>query len=142
MSERPRLTKKEQELWNEFVPIAKGKYGNFQYDIQVKPTRETLNTTEKEYLKNWDSLTSPRIDVYGTTIEGKPVIFEIREKADFSTIASIIAYSELMKTTGQLQADAELIIVCRKITNNTFQLANMKGIRVVVLKEYAERNQI
>ena len=137
MSLRPRLGPKETILWNDFLPTAINIYSNFQYDVKVKPDASQGFPAIHEYVKNWTDLNCPRIDVYATNKENKPVIFEVRPHADFTAIASVITYYTLLQATGQLKSRAELCIVCRNISDVNIALAKSKGIIIYILEEGA-----
>lgn len=135
MSLRHRLGPKESMLWEEFLHIANEIYTNIQYDIKVKPDASQGYPAIDEYVKNWSDLNCPRIDVYATNKEGKPVIFEVRPHADFTAIASVLTYYSLLQATGQLKSRAELCILCRDISDINIALAKSKGINIYILEE-------
>jgi len=137
MSLRPRLGPKEIILWEEFLPTAETIYSNIQYDIKVKPDPSAGFPVIDNYIKNWTDLNCPRIDVYATNKECKPVIIEVRPHADFTTIASVLTYYTLLQATGQLKSRAELCILCRNISDINIALAKSKGIIIYILKEGA-----
>jgi len=143
MATRPRLGPKELDLWNDFIDSEFDIFSDYKFDILVIPESIAykIKAEGDQYDKDWNFITSPRIDVVARDMIGNRVIFEVRPEADFTALASVLAYSEFMKVTGQIVLQPTLIVLCRTITNNTRHLAQLKGIKVIKMDHKEDPNQ-
>ena len=124
------LGKNEQELLKRFKIKYPAYTTNLRADYILLPQLGLVDSEFNNYAKNWNTLTAPRIDAVASLPGDKPIIYEIRPKADWTAISAVIAYRELFRQIYSYTWEIKLGIICESMSKTNRAICKMFGVAI------------
>jgi hypothetical protein len=128
----PHLSMKDSDSADMYFKLNSLHFEKVSYDITVGGGRESLPDTPANLVRDWDYLSSLKIDMIGL-IKSSITIVEFKGFGDSSAVGQLLIYQKLFHDKFASSSLTDLCVICQFSHPDIIKAANALGVNFLLV---------